>query len=69
MTTSKGSSAAAAALVILGVLFIGVAVFYAVSNTTFLASSAVHHYKHAAVAIAVAVVCFIAANFVRRRVA
>jgi hypothetical protein len=64
---SQGNTTGAVALAILGVLFIGVAVFYVVANTTLLASTAGPHYKHAGVAVVLAVCCFVGANFVRNR--
>jgi hypothetical protein len=54
-------------LVLLGVLFVAVAIFYATTNTGVLASAVGRHPKHAIVAAALAVLCFVAANFARRR--
>lgn len=54
-------------LVLLGVLFIAVAIFYATTDTGLLASAVGRHDKHAIVAAALAVLCFVGANFARRR--
>ena len=54
-------------LAILGVLFIAAAIFYATTDTGLLASTVARHYKHAVVAAVLAVLCFVGANFVRRR--
>ncbi|HEX4580290.1 MAG TPA: hypothetical protein VH498_09850 [Candidatus Dormibacteraeota bacterium] len=54
-------------LALLGVLFVAVAIFYATTDTGLLASAVGRHYKHAIVAAAVAVLCFVGANFARRR--
>jgi hypothetical protein len=58
---------AAILLALLGVLFVAVAIFYATTDTHVLASEFGRHYKHAIVAAAVAVLCFVGANFARRR--
>ena len=54
-------------LAMLGVLFVAVAIFYATTDTGLLASSVARHYKHAVVAAILAVLCFVGANFTRRR--
>jgi hypothetical protein len=54
-------------LALLGVLFIAFAIFYATTDTGLLASAVGRHYKHAVLAAILAVLCFIAANFVRQR--
>jgi hypothetical protein len=54
-------------LAILGLLFIAVAIFYATTDTGLLASSVTRHYKHAVVAAVLGVLCFVGANFTRRR--
>jgi hypothetical protein len=59
--------AVAALLALLGVLFAAVAIFYATTDTGLLASDVARHYKHAIVAAALAVLCFVGANFARRR--
>ena len=65
--TTRGNSVVAALLVLGGVAFVGLAIFYATQDTSFLASPLARHYKHA-VACAVAAVCaFVAANFMRPR--
>ena len=57
----------AIALVVLGVVFVAFAVFYATTDTGFLASDVTRHYKHAVAFAVAAVVCFIGANFARTR--
>jgi len=57
----------AIALVVLGVVCIAFAVFYATTDTGFLASDVTRHYKHAVAFAVGAVVCFIGANFARTR--
>ncbi|MBJ7609544.1 MAG: hypothetical protein JF887_08985 [Candidatus Dormibacteraeota bacterium] len=52
---------------LLGVLFVAFAVFYATTDTSLLASAVARHYKHAVVALVLAVLCFVGANFARRR--
>lgn len=64
---SSRSPALAILLVIAGIVFIGIAVFYATTDTSLLAASVARHYKHAVAAAVVAVLCFIGANFARRR--
>jgi hypothetical protein len=59
--------AVAALLALLGILFAALAIFYATTDTGLLASDVARHYKHAIVAAALAVLCFVAANFARRR--
>ncbi|MDQ6848128.1 MAG: hypothetical protein M3019_11215 [Candidatus Dormibacteraeota bacterium] len=55
-------------LALLGVLFVALAIFYATTKTGLLASDAtVIHYKHAILCAALAVLCFVGANFARRR--
>lgn len=54
-------------LALLGVAFLAFAVFYATTDTHVLASEFGRHYKHAVVAVALAVLCFVGANFARRR--
>jgi hypothetical protein len=61
------SSLPAILLVLLGVLFIAFAIFYATTDTGLLASPVGRHYKHAVLAAVLAVLCFIGANFARRR--
>jgi hypothetical protein len=52
---------------LLGVLFIAFAIFYATTDTGFLASDVARHYKHALVAAILGVLSFVGANFARRR--
>jgi hypothetical protein len=54
-------------LALLGVLFIAFAIFYATTDTGLLASAVGRHYKHATVAAILGVLCFVGANFARRR--
>lgn len=54
-------------LLLLAVLFLAVAIFYATTDTGLLASSVARHYKHAVVAAVLAVLCLIGANFTRTR--
>ena len=61
------NSLATVALALLGVIFIAFAIFYATTNTGLLASEVGRHYKHAIVAAVLGVLCFVAANFARRR--
>ncbi len=61
------SSLPAALLALLGVLFIAFAIFYATTDTGLLASDVTRHYKHAALSAVLGVLCFIGANFARRR--
>ena len=52
---------------LLGVLFIAFAIFYATTDTGFLASAVTRHYKHALVAAILGVLSFVGANFAMRR--
>jgi len=52
-------------LAIVGVVFLVLAVLYALGDINVFTTPAAHHYKHAAVAVVVAVVCFIGANYTR----
>ncbi len=61
------TSLPAVLLALLGVLFIAFAIFYATTDTALLASGVGRHYKHATVAAILGVLCFIGANFARRR--
>jgi drug/metabolite transporter (DMT)-like permease len=61
------TSLVAILLALLGVMFVAFAVFYATTDTHVLASEFGRHYKHAIVAAALGVLCFVAANFARRR--
>lgn len=54
-------------LLLLAILFVAVAIFYATTDTGLLASSVARHYKHAVVAAVLAVLCLIGANFSRPR--
>jgi hypothetical protein len=61
------TSLPAVLLALLGVLFIAFAIFYATTDTGLLASAVARHYKHAVVAAVLGILCFIGANFARRR--
>ena len=54
-------------LVVIGVLFLAVAIFYATTATSLLASDFGHHYKHAVLAGVLGVLCFVGANLARNR--
>jgi hypothetical protein len=54
-------------LALLGVLFIAFAIFYATTKTGLLASDVTIHYKHAILAAVLGILCFVGANFARRR--
>lgn len=58
---------AAILLALLGVLFIAFAIFYATTSTGLLASAVGRHPKHAVVATVLGLLCFVGANFARRR--
>lgn len=64
MATSRNSSLTLI-LIVLGVIFVAAAIFYAVATTSFLAGSTGHHYKHAIAFAVAAVLAFIGANFTR----
>jgi hypothetical protein len=53
-------------LALLGVLFVGFAIFYATTRTSLLASDTTIHYKHAVLCAALGILSFVAANFARR---
>jgi hypothetical protein len=59
---------AVAGLLVLAVAFVILAVLYALGTVGWTANPAdIHHYKHAAVALVLAVLCAVAANFARNR--
>lgn len=64
----KGNSLAVA-LVVLAVVFLGVAVLYAVGVLQILVtdSHAAHHYTHAVLFVGLAVASLVAANFARKK--
>lgn len=62
---SRGNRALATVFVLLALIFIVVAIFYATQSTDLLASGVGIHYKHAALAAVLAVLSLIAANIVR----
>lgn len=53
--------------ILLGVLFVAAAIYYATTATSFLASDFGHHDKHAVLAAALGVLSFVGANFARHR--
>lgn len=61
------SSLPAILLALLGVFFIAVAIFYATTKTGLLASDVSIHYKHAILSAVLGILCFVGANFARRR--
>lgn len=61
------SPALAILLVVVGLVCVALAVFFATTDTGFLAGSVARHYKHAVAFAVAAVVCFIGANFARTR--
>lgn len=67
MNSARGNTPLAAALAVAALAFIGLAVFYATTKTSLLASTEAVHYKHAIVSAGVAVLCLIGANMARRR--
>jgi hypothetical protein len=54
-------------LALLGLVFFAVAIFYATTKTGLLASEVSIHYKHAILSAVLGVLCFVGANFARRR--
>ena len=54
-------------LVVLAVVFAIAAILYALGANPVLASTGVHHYKHALAAAVLAVACLVGANFARQR--
>jgi hypothetical protein len=54
-------------LALLGVLFFGLAIFYATTRTALLASDTTIHYKHAILCAVLGVLALVGANFARRR--
>ncbi len=67
MQSARGNQLLAAVLVAGALAFVGLAVFYATTRTSLLASSEAVHYKHAIVSGGVAVLLLIGANMARRR--
>ena len=59
---------AVAGLLVLAVVFVVLALLYALGTVGWTANPAdTHHYKHAAVLLVLAVLCGVAANFARNR--
>ncbi len=54
-------------LALLGLVFFAFAIFYATTKTGLLASDVTIHYKHAILSAVLGVLCFVGANFARRR--
>ena len=64
----RGNAALAGGLIILAVIFVGLAIFYYTQKTDFLASGRpAHQWKHAVVFTVLAVISLVAANFARPR--
>ena len=63
------SNALAAGLVVLGVVFIVLAVLYAIGVLQLFTSGPGNHYKHAILLIVLAVASFVGANFARPKTA
>jgi hypothetical protein len=66
MQSRTGNVPLAIGLLILAAVFLVGAVFYLTATTSLLAGSAGHHYKHGILALILAVLCLIGANFARR---
>jgi hypothetical protein len=62
----SGNMPVAIGLVVLGVIFVVMAIFYAVATTSLLASTSAHHYKHAVLFAVLAALSLIGANFARK---
>jgi len=62
------STPAVAGLLVLAVVFVILALLYALGTISWTANPVdVHHYKHAAALLILAVLCGVAANFARNR--
>ena len=59
------SRAATTAFVALAIVFVLLAILYAVGAISVLASGNTHHYKHAVVLVGLAVVALVASSFAR----
>jgi hypothetical protein len=66
MQSRSGNLPLAIGLLALAAVFVVAAVFYLIATTSLLAGSAGHHYKHGVLALILAVLCLIGANFARR---
>jgi hypothetical protein len=66
MQSRTGNMPLAIGLLVLAAVFLVGAVFYLTATTSLLASSAGHHYKHGVLAVILAALCLIGANFARR---
>ncbi len=68
---TRGNPALAGVVAALGALFVIISALYAFGAVSFATSDpgAAHHYKHALVALAIAVACLVAANVVRPKAA
>lgn len=62
----RGNPTLAAGLVVLAVIFMILAVLYALGSLQLLASGPGHHYKHAVLMVVLAVVSLVGANFARQ---
>ncbi len=68
---TRGSPALAGVVAALAALFVIISALYAFGVVSFATSDpgAAHHYKHALVALAIAVACLVAANVLRPKAA
>jgi hypothetical protein len=62
----RGNPALATGLVVLAVIFVILAVLYALGTLQILTSGPGHHYKHAVLFVILAVVSLVGANFARQ---
>lgn len=62
----RGNPALAAGLVVLAVIFLVLAVLYALGTVQVLTSGPGHHYKHTVLLVVLAVVSLVGANFARQ---
>jgi hypothetical protein len=62
----NGNMPVAIGLIVLGVIFVVAAIFYATTKTSLLASTDAKHYKHAVLFAVLAVLSLIGANFARK---
>ncbi|MEA2671110.1 MAG: hypothetical protein QOG45_1330 [Chloroflexota bacterium] len=66
MQSRSGNMPLAIGLLVLAAVFVVAAVFYLIATTSLLAGAEGHHYKHGILALVLAVLCLIGANFARR---
>jgi hypothetical protein len=65
-TQRSGNMTLAIGLLVLAAVFVVAAIFYFTTKTGFLASSEARHYKHGILALILAGLCVVGANFARR---